>query len=161
MAIKRKILTFADFKKGKNSLENPAKHPIKESLDEELTDDAKDFIQKKIKKLIGEGMPQKQAVAVAYSYARKEGYEVPKNESLSEKEMKDMDSAELVKGNVYKVFDKENNGALVYSAAKFDSTDSKGNKFALINRPTESFVWIKKEDMKKFIFTPSSYKKKA
>ena len=51
--------------------------------EKELTQDAKDFIAKKIKKLIGEGRPQKQAVAMAYSYAKKEGYDVP-NESLQE-----------------------------------------------------------------------------
>jgi ClpP class serine protease len=34
MAIKRKILDYKTFKKGKNTLENPEKHPIKEGLNE-------------------------------------------------------------------------------------------------------------------------------
>lgn len=289
MAIKRKILSYADFKKGKNSLENPDKHIIKESAEsddvldeivelasdkvdkwirgsseefeksddrndfvdnaiddfferyysddskmlkyfnenretvvaevtkkiekdmgllkesaevsEEISDSAKDFISKKIKKLVGEGRPSKQAQAMAYSYARKSGYKIPvkesfdelmgqepikifesivesypemevadvkdlvvylsqlKGESLTEKELKEME-AEVAKGNVYKVFDKDKNGAMVYSAARFDGEDKKGLKFALINRPTESYVWITKDDMKHFVFTPSSYKPK-
>jgi len=53
---------------------------LKENLSEELTQDAKDFIAKKIKFLIGEGRPQKQAVAMAYQYAKKEGYKIPDND---------------------------------------------------------------------------------
>lgn len=47
----------------------------------ETTDKAKSFISDKIKKLKEEGRPQKQAVAMAYAYAKKAGYKV--NEALN------------------------------------------------------------------------------
>jgi uncharacterized protein YdaT len=43
-----------------------------------LSKKAQSFISRKIKKLIDEGYSQKQAVAIAYSYARKRGFRVPK-----------------------------------------------------------------------------------
>lgn len=43
----------------------------------EMTPEAQDFVSKKIEKLIGEGKPQDQAAAIAYSMAREEGYDVP------------------------------------------------------------------------------------
>jgi len=51
---------------------NRAEH-IKISASEE----ANDYISMKIKKLKDEGYPQDQAVAIAYSYAKKKGYKVP------------------------------------------------------------------------------------
>jgi hypothetical protein len=54
---------------------------ILEKLDEKLSKDARDFISHKISKLHDEGYKGDQAVAIAYSYARKAGYDVPKNES--------------------------------------------------------------------------------
>lgn len=42
-----------------------------------MTGTAQDFISKKIGTLVREGYPQKQAVAIAYSMARKAGYRVP------------------------------------------------------------------------------------
>lgn len=52
------------------------------SFKNEASDKAKDFISNKIKKLKDEGYPQKQAVAIAYSYAKKQGYKV--NESIND-----------------------------------------------------------------------------
>lgn len=43
----------------------------------EMTPEAQDFVSKKIEKLIGEGKPQDQAAAIAYSMAREEGFDVP------------------------------------------------------------------------------------
>lgn len=55
------------------------------SLDEkQLTDDAKEFISDKIAKLKEEGYEGKQAVAIAYSYAKKAGYDVGKNPNEAE-----------------------------------------------------------------------------
>jgi hypothetical protein len=253
MSIKRKILSFSDFKKGKNSLEKPVKYPIKESnngeelsddevydimsvvndklspseTNEKLSKDAQEFISKKIKLLIGEGRPQKQAQAMAYSYAKKEGFDIPEanenntfdspeeiqaeihklekenkegfaedikklklkliaskefkkitNESMkilrfedfsvktNESEMnellaKDMENVELIKDKVYKMFDRENNGVLVHSAARFDGLEgAKGNKFTLINKPSEPVVYIKSEELSKLVVVPSAFKKK-
>jgi hypothetical protein len=129
---------------------------MKDSTNEKLTNDAKDFISKKIKKLIGEGRPQKQAVAMAYSYARKEGYDVPENES--EIFESDMPSDELVKGKVYKIYDRNDNGKLYKSAARFDGPDgAKGNKFALVNLPVESYIWIKADALESFLFVEINY----
>lgn len=85
--IKRKIMLWAEFKKGKDSLENPKKHPvknenIKENLDE-MSAEAKEYISKKIEKLVGEGRPQKQAVAMAYSYAKRKGYKVDESSNAT------------------------------------------------------------------------------
>jgi hypothetical protein len=41
-----------------------------------LSKKAQLYISAKIKKLIEEGYPQKQAIAIAYSYARKRGFKV-------------------------------------------------------------------------------------
>jgi uncharacterized membrane-anchored protein len=41
-----------------------------------LSKKAQSYISAKIKKLIEEGYPQKQAIAIAYSYARKRGFKV-------------------------------------------------------------------------------------
>jgi hypothetical protein len=136
---------------------------------EKLTDDAQDFISKKIKLLVKEGRPMKQAQAMAYSYAKKEGYDVPENESLNTivrfenfqiTNEKIMTAEDLTVGSLYKVFDTEKNGALVYSAAKFIGTDAKGNKFALMNRPNEDEVYITDAEMKHYMLTPSSFVKK-
>jgi hypothetical protein len=43
-----------------------------------LSKKAQSFISRKIKKLLDEGYPQEQAVAVAYSYAKKRGFKVRK-----------------------------------------------------------------------------------
>lgn len=49
----------------------------------EMTDKGKDYLSNKIKKLKDEGYPQKQAVAIAYSYAKKKGYKTDEaNESV-------------------------------------------------------------------------------
>lgn len=49
----------------------------KEKTENKLSADAQDWISKKISKLDKEGYPQKQAIAIAYSMARKAGYDVP------------------------------------------------------------------------------------
>lgn len=41
-----------------------------------LNPEARKFISRKIKKNISEGKPQKQSIAIAYSQARKKGFEV-------------------------------------------------------------------------------------
>ena len=51
-------------------------------LNEKKSDDAQDFISKKIKKLRAEGYDQKQAVAIAYNYAKKKGYDL--DESITD-----------------------------------------------------------------------------
>lgn len=52
---------------------------IKVESKKKMTDDASEFISKKIKYLMDkEDMPQKQAIAVAYQMAEKEGYKVSK-----------------------------------------------------------------------------------
>jgi hypothetical protein len=43
-----------------------------------LSKKAQSYISRKIKKLIKEGYPQKQAVAIAYSYAKKRRFRVGK-----------------------------------------------------------------------------------
>lgn len=56
-----------------------------------MTKEAREFISKKIKFLMEEeGMEQKQAIAVAYSMAEKEGYKVPKKTKAEEIESKDI-----------------------------------------------------------------------
>ena len=53
-----------------------------------MSDDASDFMSKKIKYLMEEeGMEQKQAVAVAYKMAEKEGYKVPKKTKAAEESL--------------------------------------------------------------------------
>lgn len=54
---------------------------VSNNLDEKLTDKASNYISKKIVKLREEGYPQKQAVAIAYSYAKKKGYKVDESKS--------------------------------------------------------------------------------
>ena len=71
-----------------------------------------------------------------------------------------MVSDEIIKGNIYKVYDTEDNGKILYSAARFEGEDSKGNKFALINRPRETYVWVEPVEMEKLVFCKSSYKSK-
>lgn len=56
---------------------NGAKRATKSLSAGNPTKAARDFIAKKIKKLLKEGYPQKQAVAIAYQYARDAGYKVP------------------------------------------------------------------------------------
>jgi transposase len=43
-----------------------------------LSKRAQSYISKKIKKLIEEGYPQEQAIAIAYSYAQRHGFKVRK-----------------------------------------------------------------------------------
>lgn len=50
---------------------------------QKLSDAAQEFITKKVEKLQEEGYPYKQAVAIAFSYAKKEGYHVGKNPNES------------------------------------------------------------------------------
>jgi hypothetical protein len=70
----------------------------------------------------------------------------------------DAPSDELVKGNVYKIYDREDNGKLYKAAARFDGVDgAKGNKFALVNLPVESFIWIKEEKLPSFLFVQINY----
>lgn len=47
--------------------------------------DKQEYISSKIRKLRDEGMPPKQRVAVALSYARREGYDVPEKPSSRKK----------------------------------------------------------------------------
>jgi len=78
----------------------------------------------------------------------------------------DAPSDELVKGNVYKIYDRKQNGKLIYRAARFDGPDAQGNKFCLVNFPKEKFEWFKKDGMDslylvKIDWKPESeYKKK-
>lgn len=77
----------------------------------------------------------------------------------------DAPSDGLVKGEVYKIYDREDNGKLYKRAARFDGLDGKkGNKFALVNMPTESYIWIEPDKMNTFLFTriewKTDYKKK-
>lgn len=55
-------------------------------VEESLTDKAQSYVSMKIAKLKSEGYPDDQAAAIAYSMARKKGYKVDKNESVSEDE---------------------------------------------------------------------------
>jgi len=80
-------------------------------------------------------------------------------EKTNELLAKDMETPELKQGSVYKVFDKEKNGALVYSAARFDGLEKEGNKFTLVNKPKEIVVFIKPEEMKHLVLTPGFFKK--
>lgn len=48
-----------------------------QTIEKSVSADAQDFISKKISKLRSEGYPQKQAIAIAMSMARKAGYDVP------------------------------------------------------------------------------------
>jgi uncharacterized protein YoaH (UPF0181 family) len=50
-----------------------ASTPVKVSS-AKMTEQGQKYISEKIKKLMDEGYPQKQAIAIAYSYARKAGY---------------------------------------------------------------------------------------
>ncbi len=70
------------------------------------------------------------------------------------------EAEELIKDNVYKIYDMSKNGALVYAAAKFEGPDKKGNKFLLINKPTEQFAWIPLDKMEDYSFGKSIYKQK-
>lgn len=56
-----------------------------EKIEEKLTPEAQEFISKKIAKLMDEGYEQRQAVAIAYNYAREAGYKVPQNPNKEEK----------------------------------------------------------------------------
>ena len=184
MSIKRKILSFADFKKGKNSLEKPEKHLIKENINNSFisiqdlfgetptASELAEYCYDNYDKVTGDPKEERDEEMdfhpEIYKLINDFGIQIDEfqdawtdyaNESLTEKEMKEMET-EVEKGKVYKVFDKEKNGAMVYSAAKYEGDDSKGSKFALINRPTESFVWITKDEMKHMLFTPSNYKPK-
>jgi hypothetical protein len=81
------------------------------------------------------------------------------NESLMES---DAPSDEMVKDNVYKIYDRNQNGKLVHRAARFDGLDgAKGNKFALVNFPKENFEWIKPADMASFYFVKIDWKPQA
>lgn len=55
-------------------------------VDEKLSKEAQAFISDKIKYLMDiDGMPRKQAVAVAYSYAEREGFKIPKRKKKKKK----------------------------------------------------------------------------
>lgn len=51
--------------------------PVETYPNPRMTKAARKFISDKISKLVGEGKPQDQAVAIAYSMARRKGYKVP------------------------------------------------------------------------------------
>lgn len=55
-----------------------------QKIEEKLSPEAQDFINKKIAKLHDEGYEGDQAVAMAYSYAKRAGYKIPKNPNESE-----------------------------------------------------------------------------
>lgn len=268
MAIKRKILTFKDFKKGKNTLENPEKHPIKESevfeegkvptrdemivllnkrfpniwtkKSEEFYNDPKkntgiwtgaegstfvdihkkvpafnvydigdknyiDEVHKTLHKFLKDHgwytesydagtfffYPINNVAAESVTEAKKEKKEkAPEEASIfkrnildfkkfkknkdtvqdeklkpvkeSEEEFlteSDQPSDEMVKGNVYKIYDRKQNGKLIHRAARFDGPDgAKGNKFTLVNFPKEQTEWIKPADMESFYFSKTEWK---
>lgn len=65
----------------------------------------------------------------------------------------------LVIGRTYKIYDKENNGKLLYSSAVYCEKTSDGYKFAITNRPSESFETI--TDITHMAFVPTTpYTKK-
>jgi hypothetical protein len=74
----------------------PPDRPKHEYEESKLSADAQDFISKKISKLDKEGYPQKQAIAIAYSMARKAGHDVPE----APKEDDDAPEAEKPKAEV-------------------------------------------------------------
>ena len=53
------------------------------SREAKLTPEAQEFISKKIKKLMDEGKPQDQAIAIAYNMARERGFDVPESPTKS------------------------------------------------------------------------------
>lgn len=65
---------------------------------------------------------------------------------------------DLKLGHVYKVFDSRLNNALVHAAARFDSIEKRGNKFTLVNTPTEKPVWFKTDELQYLTFVKSSIK---
>jgi len=71
-----------------------------------------------------------------------------------------MTKDELIIGTVYKLFDTEKNGAIIYGAARFDGIDKKGYKFSLMHTVAEEPVWMDSEFMDKLILQRSYYKKK-
>jgi len=163
------ILSFDDYL---NKMSNPTVSKL-----DEVSKDAQDYISKKISKLRHEGYPQQQAIAIAYSYAKRKGYNVPEkeNESIDEKssskfqnnndylafskESRNMED-NLIKDSVYKVYDMTKNGEIVYSAAKFNGfIEDKGNSFTLVNRPTETEIFIKPENINTYSFVKREFKK--
>lgn len=64
----------------------PAKKKVDlEKIAKKLTDEAQKFISQKIKKLMDEGYPQEQAIAIAYSMAKEKGFDVPEKKEASVK----------------------------------------------------------------------------
>lgn len=70
----------------------------------------------------------------------------------------DAPSDELIKGNVYKIYDRKQNGKLIYRAAQFEGPDAQGNKFRLVSFPTEKFEWLKKDEMDNFYLSKIDWK---
>lgn len=96
------------------------------SVNEKLSDEASEYISNKIKKLIGEGKPRKQAIAIAYSYAKKKGYK-----GVDE----GAEPTQLEVNKVYNIYDMDNNGNIYKSFAIFlGETDGK-LQFQSMNLP--------------------------
>lgn len=72
----------------------------------------------------------------------------------------EMESDELVKDGIYKVFSRSDNGKIVYTAARYDGVDKKGSKFNIVSMSTPKDVVLDKEEMNDLIFLKSSWKVK-
>lgn len=83
------------------------------------------------------------------------GKPVVKNESINE----DI-SGELIPGTIYKVFDKEKNGALLYSAAKLERINGDFYEFILMNRPNLDQVQLEISPKYMFVVNPNAPKLK-
>lgn len=126
------------------------------NIDEKLSKGAREFISKKIKVLMDEGRPAKQAQAMAYSYARREGFDVDESELLE----KITTVMELEKDKIYKMFDKSKNNTIAYSAAKYVGKEGGKHKFMIVNRPKPSPILMSDEDLDGFMLAPSFFKEK-
>lgn len=106
-------------------IENLIGHNKYNIVSEKLTDKASNYISKKIVKLRDEGYPQKQAIAIAYSYAKKKGYKV--DESFNSKTTNDFTP------NDYMYYAKaigkklKDNNVYDYKIIYADSNDATGN----------------------------------
>lgn len=78
---KKRELTEMDYPEKLTGL--PKDEDWKKSKGNKMSDDAQDFISKKIKKLVAEGKPQDQAIAIAYSMAKQKGYKVPEKKGTT------------------------------------------------------------------------------
>lgn len=63
---------------------------------------------------------------------------------------------ELIKDQVYKIYDRTKGGAIMYSQAKYAGKDDKGLKFELlhIKNKDDRFTWLE-EDYNKYSFQPT------